>query len=831
MSQKSTHCVKRILASTVLVLSLVSATALATDIVPDVEEQFPDDAVTQTADDSLSQEEAPLEVLLDQETPQEQENAENTLQTQDIQDTEESLDLDDFVDVSLYEENLDPEPENDPDTDPEFSADPDTELEPATDPDTDSDLTIDSDTESEPTTDSDTESDPSADLYTDSDPAIDPDTEPEPTTDTDSESEPTIDPDAESEFTTDPDTDSDLAIDSDSEPEPATNPDTEPEPAIDESIDPELSSDQNEDSSLPLNTEDTSVSDSLDTDTSAITEDTLSQEEPQTIDTSEVLNDTDTVTSSDDVRTKDIADTQDEADTSGIAILEVSSDDTAKAQDTDSKQEESETLLLVASQEGTNATVAANKEDIKYYNPLTGETTTVSCTLIDGNFEGINESGNCKINESGWYAVKNYVSVSSFDVNAKDVNIILCKGATLKLSGPMNVSSNSSLSIWGEGKDENSGSIISDNYGVQVGSNGSLTMYGGSIINQQSGASVNNNGIFTMYGGTVSNTASCDAVRNYREFTMSGGTVSSTGWGVDNEGTFTITKGVIIGSRAIYGTVKNTVSGTAWENPAGTGAVATIPAAESGQTISPAYQRVQFPAYTISTSVSPDGSGTVTEGATYPIGSEVTLTATPNPGYVFKNWTEGSSVFTDNPYVFSAASDRNLVANFLGIVVDDIATQTFSGEEFTPEITVSDAVTSITLSEGTHYTVSYQKQNGEGWDSVEKINSAGTYRAVVSGAGDYAGVEVTKEFSVMLMVQYIDDKGNLKEHGCTAITSSDSNMTIMQDGWYAVTEDVQAPLIQIQNGANVTLILCDNTTLTMNNYINITGRSSLTIYG
>lgn len=47
-----------------------------------------------------------------------------------------------------------------------------------------------------------------------------------------------------------------------------------------------------------------------------------------------------------------------------------------------------------------------------------------------------------------------------------------------------------------------------------------------------------------------------------------------------------------------------------------------------------------IPTYTISTAVSPTGSGTVTGGGTYENGATVTLKATPNVGYYFDRWDE-----------------------------------------------------------------------------------------------------------------------------------------------------------------------------------------------
>ncbi len=70
--------------------------------------------------------------------------------------------------------------------------------------------------------------------------------------------------------------------------------------------------------------------------------------------------------------------------------------------------------------------------------------------------------------------------------------------------------------------------------------------------------------------------------------------------------------------------------------------------------------------YTIAVSASPAGSGTVTGGGTYNSGASVTVTATPNAGYVFVNWTEaGTQVSTNSSFTFPASANRTLVANFL----------------------------------------------------------------------------------------------------------------------------------------------------------------------
>ena len=69
--------------------------------------------------------------------------------------------------------------------------------------------------------------------------------------------------------------------------------------------------------------------------------------------------------------------------------------------------------------------------------------------------------------------------------------------------------------------------------------------------------------------------------------------------------------------------------------------------------------------HTISASASPDAGGTIGGADTYKYGSNATLTATPNTGYEFVNWTENDvEVSTSASYSFTVTGDRTLVANF-----------------------------------------------------------------------------------------------------------------------------------------------------------------------
>jgi hypothetical protein len=70
--------------------------------------------------------------------------------------------------------------------------------------------------------------------------------------------------------------------------------------------------------------------------------------------------------------------------------------------------------------------------------------------------------------------------------------------------------------------------------------------------------------------------------------------------------------------------------------------------------------------YTITTSASPPAGGSTSGDGSYAIGTNVTVVATPNPGYEFVNWTQaGVEVSTLATYDFTAAADLTLVANFV----------------------------------------------------------------------------------------------------------------------------------------------------------------------
>ncbi|MBN1951458.1 MAG: T9SS type A sorting domain-containing protein, partial [Bacteroidales bacterium] len=83
--------------------------------------------------------------------------------------------------------------------------------------------------------------------------------------------------------------------------------------------------------------------------------------------------------------------------------------------------------------------------------------------------------------------------------------------------------------------------------------------------------------------------------------------------------------------------------------------------------------------YTVTVSASPAAGGTVSGGGTFDDGTSVTVSAVPNPGYEFLNWTEGSTVVSSSEsYSFTVNADRMLVANFSVTITNiyDLSTTT-----------------------------------------------------------------------------------------------------------------------------------------------------------
>jgi uncharacterized repeat protein (TIGR02543 family) len=76
----------------------------------------------------------------------------------------------------------------------------------------------------------------------------------------------------------------------------------------------------------------------------------------------------------------------------------------------------------------------------------------------------------------------------------------------------------------------------------------------------------------------------------------------------------------------------------------------------------------------VTLSSNPVAGGTTTGAGAFAQGSIVSVTATPNTGYTFTNWTDGVTVVSISPsYQFAMAGNKALVANFAPVVAGKFA--------------------------------------------------------------------------------------------------------------------------------------------------------------
>ena len=135
---------------------------------------------------------------------------------------------------------------------------------------------------------------------------------------------------------------------------------------------------------------------------------------------------------------------------------------------------------------------------------------------------------------------------------------------------------------------------------------------------------------------------------------LAGGT--NTGSGSYNPGSFVT---VVATPNAGYAFVNWTENG----NPVSTSTSYSF-TITSNRTLVANYAVVAPGQFAVTLSSNPAIGGTTTGSGSYAAGSSVTVTATPNVGYTFTNWTEGGIQSTNSTYTFNINANRNLVANF-----------------------------------------------------------------------------------------------------------------------------------------------------------------------
>lgn len=122
--------------------------------------------------------------------------------------------------------------------------------------------------------------------------------------------------------------------------------------------------------------------------------------------------------------------------------------------------------------------------------------------------------------------------------------------------------------------------------------------------------------------------------------------------------------------------------------------------------------------YTVATTVSPPGAGSVSGGGVYNIGSTATLTAAPEATHAFTGWT-GDISSSANPVSFTVNNDTTVTANFAPISFT-LTTAATSGGSVTPGGTYP-AGSTVTISASPEPTHRFTNWSGDVSGTVPSI--------------------------------------------------------------------------------------------------------------
>ena len=184
---------------------------------------------------------------------------------------------------------------------------------------------------------------------------------------------------------------------------------------------------------------------------------------------------------------------------------------------------------------------------------------------------------------------------------------------------------------------------------------------------------------------------------------------------------------------------------------------------------------------TITAIANPSEGGTVSGAGIYEFGTQCTLTATPNEGFVFSAWTEdGETVSTDADYSFSVTQERNLVAVFSHLYnITATPNPSEGGTVSGGGVFVEDSTCTLTAVANIGYDFVNWSLDGT------IVSTDSTYIFTVTGAGDYVANFSLKNYDVTVTVTpaiagSVTGTGNYN-HGteCTLMATPNENYTFL----------------------------------------------------
>ena len=163
----------------------------------------------------------------------------------------------------------------------------------------------------------------------------------------------------------------------------------------------------------------------------------------------------------------------------------------------------------------------------------------------------------------------------------------------------------------------------------------------------------------------------------------------------------------------VYAVASTGYTFSAWSDIAGVVAVTTNYTFEvtENRTLSADFAPLQ---YTLSLSSSPTNGGTTAGGGLVNYNSNIVVYASPNSGYSFSNWAEGTNIVsTSTNYTFSVSGDMSLVANFIpSYTISTSSSPTAGGSTSGGGVYSGGSSCTVVASNNAGYTFSSWQQSG-----------------------------------------------------------------------------------------------------------------------
>ncbi|WP_395749385.1 InlB B-repeat-containing protein [Prosthecobacter sp.] len=325
--------------------------------------------------------------------------------------------------------------------------------------------------------------------------------------------------------------------------------------------------------------------------------------------------------------------------------------------------------------------------------------------------------------------------------------------------------------------------------------------------------------------GTTLNFGNVQANHGYvANFALTGGVNIATSAGPAAAGTTSGGGSYLIGDSVTVSAMPN--AGYAFVNWTSGG---TVVSSDASYTFTASVNRTLVAnfatANSIVTSSAPAVGGSTTGGGAYASGTNVTVTATPNAGYAFLNWTDGAAIAsTSATYSFTASTGRTLVAHFVaGYTISAAANPSFAGSINGAGIVDPGASVTLSATANAGYTfVNWTDATGTEVSSSASYTFTANDNATLTANFAAAPVTIDFDFDTAAPVPAVNDTLPLPQTkaGYTATFSSPAAANA-----FKVSTEAASGRVLSKFDGNYLEPLADNATLVLQFNLPITGVS------